>query len=93
MAEEELERLRRESEPDPGDVFEVHDDCWPSFEVFLAADTQWRVGPGGPVGLDYQGVLAAMRFLGRRPTKELLMDLKAIEHAALAAMRERQENE
>ena len=38
---------------------------WDIVRVFLAASTQWRLGPGGELlGLDYAGAGAAARGLG-----------------------------
>lgn len=34
---------------------------WDALMAFLAAQTQWRVGPGGYVGLDYPAVRLAVR--------------------------------
>ncbi len=34
---------------------------WDAVRVFLAAQTQWRTGPAGYVGLDYAAVRAALR--------------------------------
>lgn len=52
-------------------------------QVFCAAGTQWRLAPGGaPLGLDYQGVLAVMRFLHIRPSADLLVRLRIMESEA-----------
>ena len=38
---------------------------WDIVRAFLAASTQWRLGPGGELlGLDYAGARAAARGLG-----------------------------
>lgn len=103
---EEIEARRQHLEAlaAEADRVEVHDDCWESFQVFLCCDTQWRHAqqtmavPGGgavtvpvPTGLDLQGVLAVLRFLGHKPGKALFADLKVMERAVLDAEREKRE--
>lgn len=60
-----------------------------SLELFLALDTQWRVGPSGlPIGLVYSDVLAVMRLraVPRAEWRELFADVQTMEQAALAVM-------
>lgn len=50
--------------------------------------TQWRMGPGGPVGLDY-GVLNTVMRLKKVPPSQrqsLFADLRVMESAALDEM-------
>lgn len=64
---------------------------WPEHQAVLglwfAVQTQWRVGPMGPTGLDYTAVEAAIR-MGRhapqRRVRERLAELQIMERAALA---------
>lgn len=66
---------------------------WPdnlaAVNTFIAVATQWRVGPGGPTGLDYAAVEPALRLTGvpRRRWREVFTDLRVMEDAALAQMR------
>lgn len=54
-------------------------------DLYLAAQTQWRVGPAGlPVGLDYAGVAALMQIRGQHDP-DLFAHLQIAERAALAA--------
>lgn len=69
-------------------------EIWPDqvevVNLFSAVLTQWRMGPTGPVGLDYAGVESVMR-MRMVPAKErgqMLDDLRIMERAALAAIRE-----
>ena len=69
-------------------------EIWPDqvevVNLFSSVLTQWRMGPTGPVGLDYAGVEAVMR-MRMVPAKErgaMLDDLRIMERAALAAIRE-----
>jgi len=57
----------------------------PAFELWSAVQTQWRVGMGGPTGLDYAGVEAVLRVLGVRgeQRRERFALLQAMERAAL----------
>lgn len=55
--------------------------------LFMRVQTQWRTGPAGPSGLDYAGVLSALRFLRVRPSPEFFDDLQVMESAALRAIR------
>jgi hypothetical protein len=62
------------------------------YHLFLYMQTQWRVGMGGPLGLDY-GV--AMRKMDRMRLSDseydhMEADLRLMEFAALEAMREKE---
>lgn len=67
---------------------EVWPDAWPAFRVFEVLGTQWRLGPGGPSGLDYTAIPAAASMLGikRRELAEIFPDLRIMEHEALVVM-------
>ncbi|MDV7209902.1 DUF1799 domain-containing protein [Azotobacter beijerinckii] len=72
------------------DAFEVWPCCWDAVRLFEAMSTQWRVGMGGAVGLDYGVVRDVARLIGIK-TKALpdtFADLRAMEAEALAVMRE-----
>lgn len=72
---------------------EVWPDAWLSFCLFEALGTQWRLGPGGPSGLDYTAIPAAAKMLGikRRKLAHIFPDLRIMEHEALAVMAEASE--
>lgn len=55
--------------------------------------TQWRVGPGGPSGLDYTVVPITASMLGikRRDLPDIFPDLRVMEVEALAVMAESME--
>lgn len=69
---------------------EVWADAWPAFRLFEALSTQWRLGQGGPSGLDYTAVpiTAAMLSIKRRDLPGIFPDLRIMEHEALAVMAE-----
>lgn len=69
---------------------EVWPDAWPVFRLFESMGTQWRLGQGGPFGLDYTAIAATASMLGikRRDLNEIFPDLRIMEHEALAVMAE-----
>lgn len=69
---------------------EVWPDAWPAFCLLEALGTQWRLGPGGPSGLDYTAIPGTAKILGlkRRELSEAFHDLRIMEHEALAVMAE-----
>ncbi|MFK3971184.1 DUF1799 domain-containing protein [Pseudomonas sp. NPDC087358] len=74
----------------PDETFEVLPDVWPAFLTFNAMSTQWRVGMGGAVGLDYGAISAVTAFLGlsKKQTARLFPDLRVLEAEALLVMSE-----
>ena len=62
---------------------------WPDnlapFEVFAALQTQWRVGMGGPTGLDYAAVPVVMEMQEVAPgdRRRVFEDLRVMEAEAL----------
>lgn len=74
------------------DTAEVWPECWPTFEVFARVQTQWRVGPGGPIGLDYAAVYPLLDRLHPDAPDEwarTLDDIRDMEAEALDEMRSR----
>lgn len=45
------------------ETIEVWPDCWPAFTLFEAMSTQWRVGMGGAVGLDYNSLPLVAKYM------------------------------
>lgn len=72
---------------------EVWPDAWPAFRLFESMGTQWRLGQGGPLGLDYTAIQVTASMLGikRRDLNEIFPDLRIMEHEALAVMAEASE--
>lgn len=60
------------------------------FDLFSLMGTQWRIGMGGPTGLDYGAVLAVMREMGVTGDAALVMldDVRVMESQALRTMRD-----
>ncbi|KCB52772.1 MULTISPECIES: DUF1799 domain-containing protein [Bordetella] len=56
--------------------------------VFEAMGTQWRIGYGGPTGLDYSALSSVMRMLGVPPSDEVDVfdSVRVMEAAALRMM-------
>lgn len=70
-------------------------EIWPenvlAINVFCAMSTQWRIGMGGPTGLDY-GVLESVMRLSGVPASErseVFDSIRILETAALETMREK----
>lgn len=74
----------------PDEEYEVWPDNWPAFLLFEAMSTQWRVGMGGAVGLDYNALnpVASMIGLKRAELSEAFPDLRMMEAEALLVMSE-----
>ncbi|WP_442965128.1 DUF1799 domain-containing protein [Pseudomonas sp. ESBL1] len=72
------------------EVVEVWPDAWPAFLLFEAMSTQWRLGPGGPSGLDYSAIPSTAKMIGlkHRELSEAFNDLRVMENEALALMTE-----
>ena len=70
--------------------YEVWPDNWPAFLLFEAMSTQWRVGMGGAVGLDYNAIkpVASMIGLKRAELTQAFPDLRMMEAEALLVMNE-----
>lgn len=73
------------------DTVEVWPENWPIFTLFASLGTQWRVGMGGPVGLDYAALFPLLDRLTTDPAEwqEHFEDVREMEAAALDAMREK----
>lgn len=62
---------------------------WRAIEVFRRFSTQWRVGPAGPIGLDY-GVIqyeATRMHLTDAEYDDLMEKIRVIEDAAMEVNR------
>jgi hypothetical protein len=64
---------------------------WPDMRaavtVFFALGTQWRVGPAGIMGLEYQAIRPTAELMGVDFTPGDMVDLRSMEAEALAALR------
>lgn len=63
-------------------------DCWSAVDAFMAMSTQWRVGPGGAVGLDYNVLPWVLQQIGLNDEPDIFADLRIMEMAALNEMRQ-----
>lgn len=66
-------------------------EAWDTLRLFCALGTQWRFAgmDGQPTGIDYAAVPPTAAALGIEMTAERFGDLRAMENAALAALREK----
>ena len=60
------EEVIRKAAAGPSEL-EIWPENWPALRVFLAMQTQWRVGMAGPVGLDYGVLRLVERRIGITP--------------------------
>lgn len=70
--------------------FEVEHDAWPAVQAFLRVQTQWRVGPSGPVGLDYQALAWTFTLWGVEDPAAMLADIQIIESEVLMAAHDKE---
>ena len=68
------------------DPVEILPDVWPSFEVFRAMATQWRMGMSGVTGLDYNCLPWVMKLHGVEDEAVTLTDIRVMEAAALVVV-------
>lgn len=63
--------------------------------LLAALGTQWRQGPSGAYGLDYNAIpfVLRMKRIPRERWPDLFEDLRVLERAALLAMREQSDND
>lgn len=89
-SDEELEAigLLREDVEDMSD-FEVWPESWLPFQVFAEVSTQWRVGAGGPTGLDYTQVRWVMDLMKVEEPLDTLHAVQVMESSALRKMSEK----
>jgi len=71
-------------------------DLWPdnigAVNVFISMSTQWRVGMGGPTGLDYNALASVMDLVGvpKEDRPAIFDDVRVLEDAALETIRKQQ---
>lgn len=71
-------------------VFGVWPDNIPAINVLVAMMTQWRMGPGGPIGMDYNVLPSVFRLqrVRREIWPSVFDDVRTVESVALQAMNE-----
>jgi hypothetical protein len=69
----------------PEPVVDVWSENWPGIQLFSRLSTQWRVGAGGPVGLDYSVIFHELdrKGLPENDYDEMMNTIRVIESAAL----------
>jgi hypothetical protein len=69
---------------------EVWPENWQTVNLFTQVATQWRVGMGGPIGLDYNVLfrLLDMADLSKEDWEQSFEEVRVMEAAALEAMRQ-----
>lgn len=68
---------------------EVWPDNLQAVNVFISMATQWRIGPAGATGLDYNALPFVMRACDVKAADraDVLDDVRTLEDAALATIR------
>ncbi|EGK71902.1 hypothetical protein METUNv1_01680 [Methyloversatilis universalis FAM5] len=72
-----------------GQEFDVWPENWVPLQVLSAMQTQWRCGPAGAIGLDYNVLPEIWRRCKVPPAERdrVFSDLQVMEDAALAELR------
>lgn len=72
-----------------GPPVEIWPDNITAVHTFIATTTQWRMGPTGPVGLDYAILPTVLRLTGvpRTDWPDVFRDIRTLEDEALIIMR------
>lgn len=79
----------------PSDYADEIVEVWPenlmTYKLFADLQTQWNVGMGGPIGLNYLTLFAKLDRLGLvgEQADDMEDDIRAMEHEALVTMSER----
>jgi hypothetical protein len=68
--------------------FDIHPDAEKGIAMFLQVCTQWRVSDGRRIGLDYGVALSLLSLEGEPNPRDVLMDIRVMEDAALAKLAE-----
>ena len=63
--------------------FEVLPENWETVQVFCAVSTQWRVGTGGVVGLDYNALFQVMALYDISDRKSVFDGIRVMEATML----------
>lgn len=74
-------------------IVEVWPECWPAFSLFCDLQTQWRYGPGGMTGLDYNVLYKDLDRMDLTPDQfsEWKWEIQVMEAAALAVVHRKEE--
>ena len=67
-------------------MFEVEPDAWPAVQIFLCCQTQWRTGPGGLIGLDYNAMRWAFSLYQVDDQRTMLEDIQLMEAEILLVL-------
>ena len=69
---------------------DVWPDNWDAVQAFIAMQTQWRIGFGGPTGLDYNALPTVFDLVGIAPDArpDTFECVRVMEDEAMAVMGE-----
>lgn len=76
-----------------GDFVEVWPENWQAYTLFTFLSSQWRMGMGGPTGLDYSVMYRRLDDLEvpKEDREELINSIRTMEFAALEYMDEQRQ--
>jgi hypothetical protein len=83
----ELKERLREQEQDVA----VWPENWPAVQVWVRAQTQWRMGMGGVTGMDYSGVEMVMRQMKIEDAPDCFGRIQVLEAATLKIIEDRRD--
>jgi hypothetical protein len=63
-----------------------------TWELWVTANTQWRMGRNGPVGLDYPAIMSVCQVLFITMTPALLKKIRRLEEYELKRLHEKAKN-
>tara|TARA_R100000426_G_scaffold84553_1_gene63816 strand:- start:105 stop:311 length:207 start_codon:yes stop_codon:yes gene_type:complete len=63
----------------------VYQENWEAVMMFLKIQTQWRVGMGGIIGLDYTSVIEMIKLYKDKPL-DLMESIQVIEASILKTL-------
>lgn len=88
---EELEPYGLTLDDYPPPEVELWPENWPPIQLFTRISTQWRVGMGGPTGLDYNVVFHELDRTGLAGDDydDMMAAIRTIESTALEALHEK----
>jgi len=90
-SDDELEALgfTREDVTDDS-ILEIYPENWVPFQIFIDLVRQWRIGMGGPTGLDYSALpfVFDLHEVKKKKRREVFEALRVMEDEALRVMAE-----
>ncbi len=84
--------VSQETEQSEQEIFEVWPENQDAVTMFVACSTQWRVGPGGMTGLDYNVLFRLFEVYDIKNQRETIEAVQVMENTALKMIVEHNAN-